>query len=646
MAKIFAPTNPEMSEREKRNFARVRHIAAQGMVLLKNNGVLPLAADGRKLALFGNGVRRMVKGGTGSGDVNARSVTDVEQGLQDAGFEIGTTAWLDRFDQDCADCGKEYMTRFQAVLKEKGASGAFWAMDNPYRDPDVPSITARDLEGTDRRCAVYVLARTSGEGADRKQAPGDYELTQREKENLTALTGYYEHTVVVLNVGGVIDTEFLRNTPGIDAVLLMSQPGCAGGLALADVLTGKVSPDGRLAATWARAYSDYPDAEGYSYLSGDLDDSFYREGIYVGYRYFDSFNITPAYPFGFGGSYTTFALEVKDVALDGETVCIRVNVQNTGSRYAGRETVQVYLSQPQGKLDKPYQVLAGFAKTGSLAPGQCETVTVTFPLHTLASYDEEQAVWLLEKGVYYLRVGSHSRSTCIAAALELGETVVTARLQNRLQPDCPPGDAARRPGPLLHLPGGSSGESRCPPPDSGPRLHPLRNHRLQPETVAAAHRKRADRHPAGRGGRSGHAGGSGHPTDAAGTGRAGGGLRTGRFWIHLGHWGGLDRLPRRGGRNDFHPAGKPGRAESCAGGRSGRSAPFPEFCGRQPGQHHPRPGGFRLRQSGRTAGHRPAAAPGRCSGSLPVLHSHSHCHHAGPDLGPGPDGGSRGHCGR
>lgn len=282
MAKIFAPTNPEMSEREKRNFARVRHIAAQGMVLLKNNGVLPLAADGRKLALFGNGVRRMVKGGTGSGDVNARSVTDVEQGLQDAGFEIGTTAWLDRFDQDCADCGKEYMTRFQAVLKEKGASGAFWAMDNPYRDPDVPSITARDLEGTDRRCAVYVLARTSGEGADRKQAPGDYELTQREKENLTALTGYYEHTVVVLNVGGVIDTEFLRNTPGIDAVLLMSQPGCAGGLALADVLTGKVSPDGRLAATWARAYSDYPDAEGYSYLSGDLDDSFYREGIYVG----------------------------------------------------------------------------------------------------------------------------------------------------------------------------------------------------------------------------------------------------------------------------------------------------------------------------------------------------------------------------
>ena len=489
MAKIFAPTNPEMSEREKRNFARVRHIAAQGMVLLKNNGVLPLAADGRKLALFGNGVRRMVKGGTGSGDVNARSVTDVEQGLQDAGFEIGTTAWLDRFDQDCADCGKEYMTRFQAVLKEKGASGAFWAMDNPYRDPDVPSITARDLEGTDRRCAVYVLARTSGEGSDRKQAPGDYELTQREKENLTALTGYYEHTVVVLNVGGVIDTEFLRNTPGIDAVLLMSQPGCAGGLALADVLTGKVSPDGRLAATWARAYSDYPDAEGYSYLSGDLDDSFYREGIYVGYRYFDSFNITPAYPFGFGGSYTTFALEVKDVALDGETVCIRVNVQNTGSRYAGRETVQVYLSQPQGKLDKPYQVLAGFAKTGSLAPGQCETVTVTFPLHTPGLLRRGTGCLAAGKGRLLSACGQPFPQHLHCRRPGTGRDGGHRPAAEPAAAGLPPGDAARRPGPLLHLPGGSSGESRCPPPDSGPRLHPLRNHRLQPETVAAAPKK-------------------------------------------------------------------------------------------------------------------------------------------------------------
>ena len=436
MAKIFAPTSPEMSEREKCNFARVRRIAAEGMVLLENNGVLPLAADGRRLALFGSGVRRMVKGGTGSGDVYSRSVTNVEQGLKAAGFEIGTTGWLDRFDEECASCSKEYMDRFQAVLKEKGAIGAMWAMDHPYRDPDVPAITVQDMDGTDRNCAIYVLARTSGEGADRKLAPGDYELTEREKENLTVLTGYYEHTVVVLNVGGVIDTEFLRTTPGIDAVLLMSQPGCAAGLALADVLTGKASPDGRLAATWAQVYTDYPDAKGFSYLSGDLDDSYYRESIYVGYRYFDSFNVQPAYPFGFGCSYTTFMLKAKDVAVDGETVRVNVAVQNTGSRYVGRETVQVYVSQPQGKLDKPYQVLAGFAKTSSLAPGQSETVTVTFPLHTLASYDEEEAVCLLEKGIYYVRVGVHSRSTRIVAALELGETVVTARLQNRLQPDC------------------------------------------------------------------------------------------------------------------------------------------------------------------------------------------------------------------
>ncbi len=437
MAKIFASKSPEKSAREQRNFERVRRIAAEGMVLLENNGVLPLTADGRSLALFGNGVRHMVKGGTGSGDVNARDVVNVEQGLEQAGYRIGSKAWLDQYDADCTARMNQYMVDFKAVLKEKGWAGVNWALDNPYRDPDVPTLTEADLGDTDRNCAVYVIARTSGEGADRKQAPGDYELTDREKENLTFLTRQYQHTVVLLNVGGVIDTKFLRSTPGIDAVLLMSQPGCAAGYALADVLTGKVTPSGRLTATWAENYADYPEATGFSYLSGDLDDSYYKEGIYVGYRYFDSFGIRPAYPFGFGRSYTTFALTTEGVEIRDETIRVKVTVQNTGDQYAGRETVQVYLSQPQGKLDKPYQVLTGFAKTGLLAPGQAETVEVSFSLRAVASYDEERAAWVLEEGLYPLRVGSHSRDTHIAAVLQLDETVLTQQLENHLRPDVP-----------------------------------------------------------------------------------------------------------------------------------------------------------------------------------------------------------------
>ncbi len=435
MARIFAPTSPEVTSRETRNMEKVRRIAAEGMVLLENKDVLPLKADGRALAVFGNGVRKMVKGGTGSGDVNSRTVIQIEQGLEEAGFRIATKPWLDRFDQACADYGAQYMAEFQAVLKEKGFDGVNWALEKPYRDPDVPVITAEDLEGTDRGLALYVIARTSGEGADRKLAPGDYELSEREIENLKILTAHYTHTVVILNVGGVIDTKYLRTQKGIDAILLMSQPGCAGGRALADVLTGKVTPGGRLTATWAENYADYPCASSFSYLSGDLDDSPYREGIYVGYRWFDSFGLRPAYPFGFGRSYTDFELNVKKTEICGESVRVTVAVRNSGSAYAGRETVQVYVSQPQSELDKPYQILAGFAKTKLLQPGQEETVEVSFSLRSLASYDEARAAWVLEEGSYFIRVGVHSRDTHIAAALELDETVVTEQLQNKLRPD-------------------------------------------------------------------------------------------------------------------------------------------------------------------------------------------------------------------
>ncbi len=435
MAKIFASGDPDVSPRELRNAERVRRIAAEGMVLLENRGVLPLRADGRPLALFGNGVRRMVKGGTGSGDVNSRSVVNVEQGLEAAGFTVATKGWLDRYDADCAAHGAEYMAEFAGILKDQGMAGVSFALENPYRDPDVPEILPEDTEGTDPDCAVYVIARTSGEGADRRLAPGDYELTERETRNLTFLAGHYRHTVVVINAGGSVDTRFLRRTPGIDAVLLMSQPGCAGGDSLADVLTGKVSPDGRLAATWADSYTDHPFAESYSYLNGDLDDAWYKEGIYVGYRYFDSFGVRPAYPFGFGRSYTEFSMTAERTEIRGEDVRVTVSVRNTGDRHAGRGTVQVYVSQPQGKLDKPYQVLAGFAKTGRLLPGQSETVTVTFPIRSLASYDESSAAYILEPGAYYVRVGDHSRNTHIAAALTLDETVVTERLANKVRPD-------------------------------------------------------------------------------------------------------------------------------------------------------------------------------------------------------------------
>ena len=216
----------------------------------------------------------------------------------------------------------------------------------------------------------------------------------------------------------------------------MSQAGCSGGRALADVLTGKVTPSGHLTTTWAENYADYPNAETFSYLSGDVNDEYYHEGIYVGYRYFDSFGVAPAYPFGFGLSYTDFAMKCKSCTLDGETVMVTAEIQNIGTQYSGKETVQVYVSQPQGKLDKPYQILAGYAKTKLLAPGAAEVLTISIPLRELASYDEEKAQYVLEPGKYYIRVGSHSRDTHIACAIAISETVVTKQLANKLTADC------------------------------------------------------------------------------------------------------------------------------------------------------------------------------------------------------------------
>jgi len=435
MSIIHANTSSEMSEREKRNLDRARKVAAEGMVLLQNNGVLPITSSSKAVALFGSGARRTIKGGTGSGDVNSRIVYSVEQGLEAAGFTIGSKNWLQLHDDNCMKALTAYGANFQRIVKEQGWAGVMTALSDPYRDPQEPAITEDDITDVNRRYALYVVGRTSGEGSDRKLAAGDYELSEIEIANITFLSEHFDNIVVIINAGGVIDTKPLRSLKGIGAILLMSQAGAAGGLALADVLTGQVTPSGHLTTTWAENYSDYPNAATFSYQNGDVNDEAYTEGMYVGYRYFDSFGITPAYPFGYGLSYTDFDIVCSDIQLVGEKLVIKAAVKNTGSCYEGRETVQVYVSQPQGKLAKPYQVLAGFKKTGRLDCDQREDLEITVSLRDLASYDEENAQYILEAGKYYIRVGNHSRNTHIVGAFAVASTIVTEQLENRLVPD-------------------------------------------------------------------------------------------------------------------------------------------------------------------------------------------------------------------
>lgn len=407
----------DITEREKQHAALSARIAAEGIVLLENSGVLPFSADVHSIALFGGGARRTVKGGTGSGDVNVREFVTIEQGLKNAGYKIVTEPWLAEQDEAVRAAKEHYDAHIQKLSRQGIGTALLAMMGNPFREPEFRELHEHDLRPAD--AAVYVLARNSGEGADRKAAPGDYLLTETEKRDIALLAKRYDRFVLLLNVGGVVELESVRELPG--AVLLISQGGSGFGDAVARILSGKESPSGRLTATWAKRYADYPCAEEFGVQPEDV---WYKEGIFVGYRWFDGFGIEPRYPFGYGLSYTDFVWSNVQVHAEGAQVFVSVSVRNAGD-HPGKDVVQIYGSQPQTELPKAQKLLVGFAKTSLLQPGERETVTVSFPFPYLATYDEKKSAWALEQGEYAVYVGKSSRELQLAAALVLEKYRVT-----------------------------------------------------------------------------------------------------------------------------------------------------------------------------------------------------------------------------
>ena len=434
MKEIYGTMSPEPNELELKNRALARKAAAEGFVLLKNEGgALPLKS--KKIALYGMGARKTVKGGLGSGSVEERYSVNIEDGLKNAGYEITTGKWLDDYDAEYAATYQEYhdmveekITGLTDPMKIIPLAHSF-----VYRYPSGRAITQADVAESGTDTAIYVLMRQAGECNDRRLEKGDYYITDTERENLQTVAKAYAHTILVINVGGFIDMGFLDEIPGIDAVVLFVQGGEEGGNALADVLSGKVNFSGKLADTIPMKYEDIPFGDEFSYLNGDLDNEYYKEGIYVGYRYFDSFQKPVRYHFGFGLSYTDFTTETKGAELDGTTLRLRVQVTNTGA-VSGKEVVQVYLSAPQSGRHKEYQRLVAFAKTEELAPAASHTVGLSFDLADGASYDETAAAWVLDSGAYAVRVGNSSRDTVIAAAVELPAAVMVRQCKTCCTP--------------------------------------------------------------------------------------------------------------------------------------------------------------------------------------------------------------------
>ncbi len=396
-----------------------RQAAAEGIVMLKNDGVLPIDKNS-VTAVFGRIQHNYYKSGTGSGGlVNVSKVWSIVDGLKAAGAKLS----------------EELENTYSEWEKAHPFShGEGWG-DEPWSQEEMPlddSFVKHIAENSDT--AVVIIGRTAGEELDSKNEPGSYLLTELEYDMLEKVRRNFKKMAVVLNVGGIIDMKFVRDIRP-DAVLYVWHGGMIGGLAAADVLLGKVSPSGKLADTIAENISDHPS---HPYF-GDPERNFYSEDIYVGYRYFETFAQDKVlYPFGFGLSYTDF--EVKNISAchDKENVRLDISVKNIG-KCAGKEVVQIYCGAAQGKLGKPAKVLCDFEKTKELSPGEEQKISFVIPLSALASYDDSGAsgyahCYVLEAGEYKIFAGTDVRSAECVYSFEIPETVAVEKLSEAYAP--------------------------------------------------------------------------------------------------------------------------------------------------------------------------------------------------------------------
>lgn len=418
-----ARKSPEPNKRETEN-RRIAYLAAcEGMVLLKNDGILPFSS--KKVALYGAGAAMTIKGGTGSGEVNERYSVTILEGLENRGFTVTTHDWIERYAT--AYRRAEKANREQVKYDLLKLNRIMETMMAPFHFTQTVPVNERDVSESRTDSCIYVISRQAGEGGDRKPEKGDYLLTDTEIENIRFCAAHYDKFLLVINCGSSVDLSFADSIPGIGAILYLCQLGTEGGNAFADVLSGAVTPSGHLTDTWAKHYDDIPFSQEYSSLNGNTQEEYYREGVYVGYRYFDSFGIEPAYPFGFGLSYTDFDIHSSGIAIDGRTVTVQASVMNIGQSYKGKAVAQLYVSPPAGTIHKPYQSLTAFAKTKLLAPGERQTLSLSFDLGMAASYREEDASFVLEAGEYLLRLGDSSRNTLVVGAVCVSEEIVISR---------------------------------------------------------------------------------------------------------------------------------------------------------------------------------------------------------------------------
>lgn len=414
-----------------------RMAAAEGMVLLQNNAnVLPLT-NMKKMAVLGNTSYDIIAGGTGSGDVNKAYTITLVKGLENAGISVDTVLQ------------RNYLAYIKDSKAKRPKPKNFFDNPKPIKEMEVSSEMLSSLaNNTDG--AIITIGRNAGEGSDRK-LENDYYLSDAEKDLIKRTAAAYhiinKKVTVVLNIGGVIEVSSWKDW--VDGILLAWQPGLEAGNAIADVLSGKINPSGKLATTFPVDYKDVPSAKnfpGREYPEKSVKGEFgfvqmpaevtYEEGIYVGYRYYDKFKIVPAYEFGYGRSYTEFKysnLQLSNKVMT-DKITATVTITNTG-KVAGKEIVQLYVSTPGKTMDKPVKELKGFAKTNLLQPGKSQTITFSLHSSDIASFDTNRSSWVAEPGSYTIHVGASSLNIKQSAKFNLPKEAITQKVHKVLVPE-------------------------------------------------------------------------------------------------------------------------------------------------------------------------------------------------------------------
>ena len=424
----------------KAHAAITRQSSTEGMVLLKNDGALPVR-NLKTVALFGVNSYDFMSGGLGSGAVNVGYSVDMVTGLKNIG--VATTPQLTEIYQN-------YVKYAKAKLKAD-KNPMMWFLDQGQPKLDEIEITERCVAGEEPKAdaAIITIGRQAGEGMDR-QIDGEFNLSKIEQDMIFRVSDAFhakgKKVIVIINSGSVMETASWRDR--VDAILVAWQPGIEGGNSVADILTGKVNPSGKLTMTWPIAATDHPSTANfakeydmYTYKSMEgwgkgnipgVDFSNHEEDIYVGYRYFDTFKKNVAYPFGFGMSYTTFEMGKPSVKAKGNNIEVSVTIKNTG-KVAGKQVAQVYVTAPKGAYEKPAKELKAFGKTRELKPGESQTLKMTLEKRDLASFDEANSQWKVDAGNYLFQVGTDVESIKGTATLKVAE--YTEKTSNACAPN-------------------------------------------------------------------------------------------------------------------------------------------------------------------------------------------------------------------